>query len=142
MARVELTRGQWAEVRDDVDDITHRERRSVLYAYDDVEGPLYEDAENQRDKRPAGDMRKGTAVTDALIRLLVTKWSLELPLPSESPDVIEELRAKDYDLLAKAVSAVQKQMFADFDPDPNEGSPTEPLGNSEDSSRASSVPTT
>src|SRR6266536_3646810 len=63
-----------------------------------------------------------------LLKWLITGWSLvdpsgaPRPLPRENGEVLEEIRARDYDLLIKAADDMAERIFADMkrvDPDPN-----------------------
>lgn len=107
--RVELTDGNWADFRDDLDRVTNRERRSLMKAFDSVEG----------------DVSRGMAVTDALLALLITNWSFDnLPLPMHNVDVLGDLLAPDYDLLEHAASPLQEKLFVKFEPDVDKASPS------------------
>lgn len=106
--KVELTRGGWAQFRDDIDDITNRERRAVLQAYE-TEG---------------SDVARGEAIASALVRLLVTEWSYDLPIPKDDPDSLLDIRGKDFDLLTQAALEAQGEMFIDFAPNADDNRPT------------------
>src|SRR5438132_13513046 len=100
--RVELTQGAWAEVRDDVDRITNRERKRVVTAFDPG----------------TSDVAKGMAITDAVLAIIVTSWSFALPVPRDNPESLEDIPAHDYDLLVKAAGEAQARMFLNTEPTP------------------------
>jgi hypothetical protein len=102
VSRIELTQGAWAEVRDDVDRITNRERKRVVTAFDPG----------------TSDVAKGMAVTDAVLGIIVTAWSFGLPLPRDNPESLDDIPAHDYDLLVKAATEAQARMFLDTGPTP------------------------
>lgn len=107
--KVELTDGNWAVFRDDLDQVTNRERRSLMKAYDSEDGAV----------------GKGMAVTDALLALLITDWSFEnLTIPQHNVDVLGDLLAPDYDLLEHAARPLQDKLFTSFEPDVDPSSPS------------------
>jgi hypothetical protein len=110
--RVELEHGQWATFRDDVEDIPYRDRRPMDDAISDETAPP--------------KVRSQRAVR-VLLSWLLTGWSLvdpagaPRPLPKDDPGVLEEIRARDLDLLDKAADNLWPRAFVDFrtSPDPN-----------------------
>lgn len=111
--KVELLDGQWAVLRDDVERIPHGDRKRVMRAWN----------------AGGDDTERGTRLTEALIGILVMEWSLNLPLPSEKPEVIDELAGHDYDTLQHHAVELQKRLYLSFDPSPD---PASPMGPSED----------
>lgn len=109
--RLELLDGQWAELRDDIERIPHGDRKRVGRAWA-AEGD---------------DFDKGSRLTEALICLFVTAWSLDMPLPREKPEVLDELSGHDYDTLQHHAVALQKRLYLSFDPTPDPESPTGPF---------------
>ncbi len=105
MERIELTHGQWAELRP-AETITNRARRPVQQILT-AEEP--------------GTLGRGTRAAEALLPWLIAAWSLDLPLPSEQPQVLDDLLGHDYDRLLKAASDRFVRLFEQFevDPDPN-----------------------
>ncbi len=111
--RVELEHGQWAELRDDVEEISNRDRQPIMDLYAD---PAI----------PAGFGRSYKA-NRLLLNWLISGWSLvdpqgaPRPLPREQPGVLDEIRARDFDLLIKAADDMSTRIFADLkvNPDPN-----------------------
>jgi hypothetical protein len=98
--RVELTGGQWAEMHDSLAHITNDQRDELECIYDEtgmVFGP------NGWVVERGGEMRKLKAVNRFAIRLAVTAWSLDLPLPSEDPSVLGRISAHDGKILEDAV---------------------------------------
>lgn len=110
--RLDLLDGQWAELRDDVERIPHGDRKRVMRAWQSGDD----------------DTEKGIRVTEALLCVLVTSWTLDLPLPREKPEVIDELAGHDFDVLQHAAVDLQKRLYVSFDPSPDPASPTVPSG--------------
>lgn len=110
--RVELTNGNYAVVRD-ADTIRNREVRDARRATDAVAGPESKDI----------------VFMDKLISDLLIEWSLGVPLPEESPDVLEDLSPGDYRRLVDAVTAVHNEAREGVDAERNDdpASPTGPL---------------
>jgi hypothetical protein len=73
---------------------------------------------------------------DVFMGMLITSWTLDLPLPSSAPtnddgtprDVLDELDIEDYDALSKAVQPLVAKLNPSFKPDPDDESPTPPSG--------------
>lgn len=107
---LELLDGHHAELRDDVERIPHGDRKRVMRAW--VSG--------------SDDNERGIKTTEALLCVLVTSWTLDLPLPREKPEVIDELAGHDFDVLQHAALELQKRLYVDFDPSPDPASPSEP----------------
>ncbi len=106
---------QWATFRDDVEEISNRDRRPIMAIYEDP---------NQPEGWP-----RAIKANHQLLKWLITGWSLvdpqgaPRPLPRENGEVLEEIRARDYDLLIKAADDVAERVYADVkrvDPDPNQ----------------------
>lgn len=110
--KIDLLDGNYAEMRDDVERIPHGDRKRIMKEWG-VDG---------------SDIEKGSRLTEALICVLVTDWSLDLPLPREKPEIIDELAGHDYDVLQHAAVELQKRLYVSFDPSPDPGSPTPPSG--------------
>lgn len=109
---IELLDGQSAELRDDVERIPHGDRKRVMRAW----------------QSGADDTERGIRVTEALLCVLVTSWTLDLPLPREKPEVIDELAGHDFDVLQHAAVELQKRLYVDFNPTPDPASPPAPSG--------------
>lgn len=128
MARVELTGGHWAELNAP-ERVTMRERRTVM-----VKAGLRATAIAAEIGTEGAELyANGFAVIDALIEMLLTGWSLELPLPSEvGAAVLDQLDVVDYQQLSDAVQGVREQIFPTFhatDDNVADGaSPTVPSG--------------
>lgn len=110
--RIELLDGEWAEMRDDVERIPHGDRKRVMRAW----------------AAGGDDTERGSRLTEALICVLVTAWSFDLPLPREKPEIIDELAGHDYDVLQHHAVALQKRLYVSFDPSPDPSSPPAPSG--------------
>ncbi len=137
--RIELEHGQWAEFRD-VEEIPNRDRKQIEALYHDESIPK---------------SVIGMRLNHALLLWAVSGWSLTdpsgtpRPLPRDDPGVLDEIRARDYDLLQKAADNAFPRMFMDFkvDPDPNppggssNGSGSVPAGTATSSTAASPTPT-
>lgn len=115
--RIELLDGQHAILRDDVERIPHGDRKRVARAWNTGKD----------------DVERGLLLTEALICVLVVDWSLDLPLPREKPEVIDELAGHDYDKLQHHAVELQKRLYLSFDPSPDPNSPTPPSGDSVES---------
>ncbi len=104
MERIELTNGQWADLRV-AETITNKARRPV------------QDILVNEEPTPG----RGTRAAEALLPWLIAAWSLDLPLPSEQPDALDQVLAHDYDRLLKAASERFARLFEQFgvNPDPN-----------------------
>jgi hypothetical protein len=105
--KLDLLDGQHADVLDD-NDIAHlpnRERRRIVKTWDAAQGSA---------------MDKGLALTDSLIALVVTGWSLPHPLPRDSIAVLEEIPGYDYDVLSRHALEMQGKLYKSFEvsPDP------------------------
>lgn len=110
--KVDLLDGNWALLRDDVGRIPHGDRKRLMKAWTGEDDTV----------------DNVTRMTEALICALVTEWSLDLPLPREKPEVVDELAGHDYDMLQHHVVGLQKQLYVSFDPTPDPASPTPPSG--------------
>lgn len=120
MALVQLPSGGSVALKD-ASTVTYGERKKLSMAWRrgaeaDGTGNPYEGAET-------------------LVEILVDSW--ELPYapgagkPRENPDWQDVIRAPDYDALLNAVGDMQKQMYLDTTPSPDEASPTERSAGSE-----------
>lgn len=128
--RVELSHGQWAEMRE-ADEITEAGQRSIMRA------SLQMPAERRKQFRAAaGDEEKSAALNDTLeledldafkamsdatILAYLRSWSFE-----EKPTVeaLQDLSLKDYEALEAATKAIEAR--PDFTPSPDPASPTNP----------------
>jgi hypothetical protein len=80
-----------------------------------------------------GDVAKSMAMQDALISMLVTEWSFDLPIPSVSVDSLGELTPADFDALIDLTKDAQKSLFPNIaDTVENEADPKAPTANSKD----------
>lgn len=110
--RVELEHGQWATFRDDVEEISNRDRKPVQALLLDESLP---------------PTTRRLQAAEVLLKWLIVGWSLTTPdgaprpLPRDDPGVLDEIRARDADLLIKAASEASDRVWADFkvSPDPN-----------------------
>jgi hypothetical protein len=109
--RVELPSGGWAELRDPTT-VTNAERKPIM-----AEMVKAADGKARSEGEAA---EEGYAVSEALIRLMVGKWSFDLPLPVQDPTVLERIPALDYDRLCVAVNEKESSIFLDvgIKPDP------------------------
>lgn len=108
--KVDLLDGHHAMLRDDVERIPHGDRKRIMRAW----------------QSGSDDTERGIRVTEALLSVLVVDWTLDLPLPREKPEVIDELAGHDFDVLQHAAVDLQKRLYVSFDPTPDPASPTEP----------------
>jgi hypothetical protein len=108
--RIDLLDGQHATMRDDVERIPHGDRKRIMRAW----------------QSGTDDTERGMKVTEALLVVLVTDWTLDLPLPREKPEVIDELAGHDFDVLQHAAVELQKRLYVDFSPTPDPSSPPVP----------------
>jgi hypothetical protein len=58
-----------------------------------------------------GDLSKALALGDALIAMLIEKWSLDLPIPDKDIESLGELEMRDYDFLVEETKEMQKYLF-------------------------------
>jgi hypothetical protein len=73
---------------------------------------------------------------DVFMGMLVTSWTLDLPLPATAPvnadgtprNVFDDLDIEDYDTLSEAVEPLVEKLRPSFKPTPDESSPTGPSG--------------
>ena len=80
-----------------------------------------------------GDTTRSMAMQDALIAMVVTEWSYDLPIPSVSIDSLGELTPADFDALIEATKDAQKSLFPSIaDTVENEADPKAPTGDSKD----------
>jgi hypothetical protein len=91
----------WVELRDPTE-LRAGDRMDIE---DAIEGP--------------GALRVQREITDGVITVLVTNWSLPLPIPSKSPDALRMLEIKDYVLLKKLVAPAEAIIFP-ADPEPED----------------------
>lgn len=83
------------------------------------------------DSSGEGEMSRVFAMGDALMILLVESWSLEAPVPSVSPDSLDEMEIADYDALVEHTKELQKVLFPNLsDSVENENDPKAPTANS------------
>lgn len=93
-----------------------KDRKKVMKTADSTEG---------------GDLSRALALGDALIAMMITEWSLDLPIPSVSLESLEELEMKDYDHLVEQTKEAQKVLFPSLADTPeNESNPKATTGNS------------
>lgn len=109
---LELLDGHHAELRDDVERIPHGDRKRIMRAW----------------QSGSDDTERGIRVTEALLSVLVVSWTLDLPLPREKPEVVDELAGHDFDVLQHAAVELQKRLYVSFEPTPDPDSPTSPSG--------------
>lgn len=102
MSRIELPDGGWAELRD-IDTISKGERDRVVRLYQTTDD----------------NVEAAMLVSDEMVKILVTSWSLENPLPSQEPQVIERLPFKVFDALANVALAMLPDLVPDFGPNPD-----------------------
>jgi hypothetical protein len=133
MSRVDLPSGGWAELRDDLEDVTEGERRPLRVAQ------WY---------HPADQLPLVTAenVTRAIITLAVAAWDVKGPkgnplqIPRLDRNVLDQVRGRDLDALARACSdaKVWDRVFPGFEPDPDPASPFDSSTGSSNGGPASS----
>lgn len=115
--RVELSGGQWAEMAENLDHITNDERDDLAYTFAETEG---------------SQLRKSKALNRLLVRLGVTAWSLDLPLPREDPSVLGRIKGIDGRELEKAAWPLKFSTdgvdFQTPGDDASPSSPSEPSG--------------
>jgi len=74
-----------------------------------------------------GDLSKAMALGDALIAMMIEKWSFDLILPSVRLETLDELSMADYDALTEATKDVQNSLFPSLTDSPaNEADPKAP----------------
>jgi hypothetical protein len=110
--RVELGDGQWVEIREDVERIPNGDRKRIMRRFVTSDDQFDRIAE----------------FGESLAGLLITAWSFPLPLPSEKPEVLDEIPAYDYDRISHAITGLGKGLFLSFEPTPDPSSPTPPSG--------------
>lgn len=118
--RVELTNGNWAELRDfEERPLNNRERTRVLRVWE--HGIVKSTADTWR-------------LVNALLQEGVEKWSFELPLPKDQMRVdplegpLGDLSLEDSNTLGMGVLDFAMKLFPDFSPSPAPDSPTPPSG--------------
>lgn len=67
---------------------------------------LYESSEVE-----GGELTRALALGDAIIAMLVIKWSIDAPIPSESLESLDEMKIPDYDFLVEETKDAQKFIF-------------------------------
>lgn len=78
-----------------------------------------------------GEMSRVFAMGDALMIMLVSDWSLSLPVPSVSPESLDEMEIADYDALVEHTKELQKVLFPSLaDTVENQTDPKAPTENS------------
>jgi hypothetical protein len=116
--RVDLPSGGWAELREDLEDVTEGERvplRLAMFGHPADEPPTV----------------TGQNVTRAVMRLAIKAWDVKGPqgnpltLPSKDRGVLEQLRGRDFDALVHACqqAKVWDRVFPSFEADPEPASP-------------------
>lgn len=83
------------------------------------------------ERAEGGDIERGLSVMDAMVCLLVEKWSFDKPLPSEDATVLDDMLAKDFDVLGTAALGAQSDLFPDFS-DVRSSNPKAPTASSSD----------
>ncbi len=115
MSRVDLSNGQWVELREP-EDITSGDRKAYMKLLE--------------------KMNDGATSVDVTIAFFLTDWSLsDFPRPGWSRTTglsnvpsLDELRAVDLDRIAKRCQQIVKGITPNFDVDPDPTSPTGPSG--------------
>ena len=148
--RIELPGGQWAELRD-VDSLTGSDQDDYFDKYDELiaSAPLPEpqpDPSNPAVMLPAE--RKlgnagGRALRDHLLRVLITSWSFDAPLPY-GPEARKQLPVRACNALYEAIGpmrdAIQGTEDDDGDAGPKPGAPSGTGGSSGSSADGTGSP--
>jgi hypothetical protein len=92
--QITLPSGITVELRD-ASELKVKDRKIIMLASEDGEGTLI----------------RAISLGENIIKLLVLKWSLELPIPSEDMDSLGELDITDYDSLVEQTKYAQKALF-------------------------------
>lgn len=58
-----------------------------------------------------GDLTRAMALSDALVAMMITDWSFDLPIPALKVDSLNELEMQDYDALVEETKEAQKYLF-------------------------------
>ena len=135
--RINLTDGDWADILLNPEDISEGWRRKVVLAATRLT-PAQQEALEPEDGGELDEKKVMAALGPDAVALLfeindiavcasVTGWSLDLPCPPSTEDVLK-LRTADYDILlaATAPHAAAIMGKVDFSPNPDQGSPTKP----------------
>lgn len=113
--KVTLPSGATATLKDP-NTLRVKDRRAIMTASEKVEG---------------GDLAKALALSDALLAILITDWSFDLPIPSVKTSSVDELEMKDYDALVEHTKEAQKALFPSLaETVENEQDPKATTGNS------------
>lgn len=113
--RVELVSAQesgekhWADFRDP-SELRAGDRKRIFRAIQD----------------PGHQMAAGLELIDGLLAMLISNWSIQLPLPSARLDSIDLLEIADYDALVDAAQPARERLFPSFKGSTDPDSPTEP----------------
>lgn len=117
--RVELSRGQWADLRD-VDELTNGQRRPFMLAVAELSALTEPNVDGTPSLTGAREPAKAAAALlatgDALLGALVSAWSFELPIPSADPASLEAIPARDYDALQAAAQEAMPSVVGAADP--------------------------
>jgi len=110
--RVELPSGGWAVLRDPAT-VTNKERR-----------PILAEMARQEDRKdvPVGEQTlERLTVAQKYVELLVKSWSLDIPVPREAPDWLDDIPALDLDFLCLRVQDPESAIFLPAEaPDPKD----------------------
>lgn len=107
--RVDLTGGHHAVLRDPRV-ISNGERKRMIMTLQQVEN----------------DLERGLTAAERVVALMLHSWTLPVPLPSEKPDVLDDLSIVDMDRLSKAAQEGTKLLFPNAQVSSDPASPTSP----------------
>lgn len=112
---VDLPKGHWAVLRDP-DEITNKDRKTIIAA---------------SEAQPGGDTSKAIASLDKLVAIAVIDWSYfwaegdtDPKLPKHNLALLDELSPRAVDEMIKAAQSHLKEVFPDFEPSPDDESPS------------------
>lgn len=118
--RIELTSGEWADFRerDELKDLPNGELRPLIVTLNQmIYGLTPGESSVQAD--------------ELLLKLLVTAWSFERPIPSQAPDSLSLISGRDYGELAAAAQPYMAEVtswgrVAKADPTKSNSPPSTP----------------
>jgi hypothetical protein len=113
--RVELDSSNWADIAD-VSELRSGDRRAinrtVRLELDENEKPIL-----------TGSLTQG--MRDALVKRVVSNWSLPFPIPEKDPGSLDKLTLEQEDALDKAVEPHMALISGNVDPGKRGSDPTE-----------------
>lgn len=104
MLTVKLADGCEAVLKDP-ESVSNGERKRAQAAYDRASG--------------AGPMSREYALMDELLKVMVSTWTLQMPVPADDPAVLDQLSMDDANTLYESLRPVLARIFPDFSPTPD-----------------------